>query len=272
MKDKEPVKLGVIAGAGHLPVILTQEAKRMGRQVVIISITRDADERLSSLAPEFYQISVGQVKKIINTLVETDARDLVIIGKVSKSILFKPMHLDTKAIRILSKLKDKSDSSIFEAIAAEIESAGIKLVDQRTYLQKLLPQKGVMTKRKPSKDQWRDIEYGMDLARKIARLGIGQTVVVRDQIPLAIEAIEGTDEAIRRGGKLCSKGGIVVAKAVSQNQDFRFDVPAVGPDTIDTLVESGAAVLAIESEKAFLLDSEETIQKANKAKISLVVV
>jgi DUF1009 family protein len=112
----------------------------------------------------------------------------------------------------------------------------------------------------------------MDLARKIAELGIGQTVVVRDQIPLAIEAIEGTDEAIRRGGKLCSKGGVVVAKAASQNHDFRFDVPTIGPDTIDTLVESEAAVLAIESERAFLLDAEEAIQKANKAKISLVVV
>jgi len=272
LKDKEPVKLGVIAGAGDLPVVLTQEAKRMGRQPIVISITRDADDQLSSLVPEFFHISVGQVRKIINTLVETDARELVIIGKVSKDILFKPMYLDTKAIRILSKLKDKSDSSIFEAIAAEIESAGIKLIDQRAYLKKLLPQKGVMTKRKPSNDQWRDIDYGMDLARKIAELGIGQTVVVRDQIPLAIEAIEGTDEAIHRGGKLCSKGGVVVAKAASQNHDFRFDVPTIGPDTIDNLLESGAAVLAMESEKAFLLDAEETVQKANKAKISLVVV
>jgi DUF1009 family protein len=271
-KSLKPVKLGVIAGAGDLPVILIQEAKRMGRQAIVIGITRDAEERLNSLTPEFYQISVGQVKKIINTLVETDARELVIIGKVSKDILFKPMHLDAKAIRILSKLKDKSDSSIFEAIAGEIELAEIKLIDQRTYLKKLLPQKGVMTKHKPSKEQWRDIEYGMDLARKIAELGIGQTVAVRDQIALAIEAIEGTDEAIRRGGKLCSKGGVVVAKAARQNQDFRFDVPAIGPNTIDILVESGAAVLAIESEKAFLLDAEETIQKANKAKISLVVV
>jgi DUF1009 family protein len=265
------LKTGVIAGAGSLPVILAQEVKRAGKQVLVISITRDFDERLSSLTPEFYQIGVGRVKKIIDTLVENDAKEMVIIGRVSKDLLFKPTHLDTKAIRILSRLRDKSDSSIFEAIAAEIESAGIKLVDQRSHLGRLLPQKGVITKRKPSRDQWQDIRYGMDLARKVAELGIGQTVVVKGQMPLAVEAIEGTDEAIRRGGNLC-EGGAVVAKAARPDQDFRFDVPTVGPDTVDALIESEAAALAIEFGKAFLLEPEETIHKADRANISLVVV
>jgi len=265
--------LGVIAGAGALPVILSQEARGAGKQVLVISITRDVDERLSSLPnSEFYQIGIGRVRKVIDTLVEKDAREVVIIGRVSKDLLFKPMHLDTKAIRMLSKLKDKSDSSIFEAIAAEMESAGIRLIDQRFYLERLLPQKGVITKRKPSKDQWRDIEYGMDLARKIADLGIGQTVVVKDQIPLAVEAIEGTDEAVRRGGKLCCERGAVVAKAARPDQDFRFDVPTVGPDTVDVLIESEVAALAIEFGKVFLLEPEETIHKVNKAGISVVIV
>jgi DUF1009 family protein len=262
----------VIAGAGALPVILAQEAKRTGRQVLVISITKDTDERLSSLVTEFYQIGVGRLKKIIDTLMKMNAREVVIIGKVSRDLLFKPMHLDTKAIRILSKLRDKSDSSIFEAIATEMESAGIRLIDQRLYLGKLLPQRGVITKWKPSKDQWRDIEYGMDLARKIAELGIGQTAVVKDQIPLAVEAIEGTDEAIRRGGKLCCERGAVVAKAAKPDHDFRFDVPTAGPDTIDVLIESEAAALAIEFGKVFLLEPEETIYKANKAGTSLVIV
>lgn len=265
------MKLGVIAGAGGLPAILTQEAKRAGRETLIISITKDGDERLSSLTPEFYQIGVGQVKKILDTLVKMDVKEIAIIGGVSKDILFKPMHLDAKAIKILSKLRNKGDSTIFEAFAEEIESTGIRLIDQRLYLGKLLPQKGVVTKRKLSQEQERDIEYGMDLAKKMAGLGIGQTVVVKDQVPLAIEAIEGTDEAIRRGGKLC-KGGAVIAKAANKDHDFRFDVPTIGPDTVDVLIESKAAVLAMESGKAFLLEPEETIQKANKAKISLVVV
>lgn len=265
------MKIGVIAGAGALPVILAQEVKSRNKPILVISVTKDVDERLSSLASDFYQIGAGQIKKIINTLAKMDARELVVIGKVSKDLLFKPMHLDTKAIKILSKLRDKSDSSLFEAVATEFESAGIKLIDQRFYLSKLLPQKGVITKRKPSKDQWRDVEYGMDLARNVARLGIGQTVVVKDQIPLAVEAIEGTDKAIRRGGKLC-KGGAVVAKATVPEHDFRFDVPTVGPDTIDVLIESEAEVLAIESGKAFLMEPEKTIYKADKAKLSLVIV
>jgi len=265
------LKLGVIAGAGALPVILAQEAKRAGRDLLIISITREFDERLRSLTPEFYQIGTGKLKRIIDTLVKMNVGELAAIGRVSKDLLFKPMHLDTKAIKILAKLRNKSDSSIFDAFGVEMDLVGIEIIDQRLYLGKLLPQKGVITNTKLSKDQSRDVEYGMALARESARLGIGQTVVVRDQVPLAVEAIEGTDEAIRRGGRLC-KGKAVVAKAARPDHDFRFDVPTIGPDTIDVLIESKTSVLAIESGKAFLLEPEETIRKANKAGISLVVV
>ncbi|MEK7397856.1 MAG: DUF1009 domain-containing protein, partial [Candidatus Poribacteria bacterium] len=153
------MKFGIIAGSGSLPIILTQQVKKIGRQVLVISITKDADELLKE-ASEFYQIGIGQVKKVINTLIEADAKEIAIIGKVSKNALFNPLRFDTKAIKILSKLKDKSDSSIFSAIAEEIESSGIKLVDQRLYLGNLLPEKGVLTSHKPSKSQLNDIEYG----------------------------------------------------------------------------------------------------------------
>jgi DUF1009 family protein len=267
------LKLGLIAGAGLLPVVLAQEAKYAGKQVLVISITKSVDEQLVSLShPEFYQIGPGQVKKILNTLLKMDAQEVVIIGRVSRDILFKPLHLDIKAIKILSKLKNKNDTSIFKGIADEMESVGLNLIDQRLYLSKLLPQKGILTKREPTKSEWKDIEYGMDLARKIAQLGIGQTVIVKGQAPLAIEAVEGTDEAIRRGGKLSYKHGAVATKASSPDHDFRFDVPTIGPDTIDVIAESGLSVLAIELGKAFLLESEETIRKADKNRISLVVI
>lgn len=265
------MKLGIIAGAGVLPVILAQEAKRAGRQILVISVTKNTDDRLSFLTPEFYQIGAGQIGKMLDTLVDMGVEETAIIGKVSKELLLKPMHLDVRAIKILSKLRNKSDPSLFAAIAEEIESTGIKIVDQRLYLGELLPQKGVLTKRKLSREQERDVEYGMELARKIAELGVGQTVVIKNQIPLAVEAIEGTNDAIRRGGKLCGNGA-VVAKAALADHDFRFDVPTIGLDTVDVLVESKAAVLAVESGRAFLLDCEETVAKANKAKISLVVV
>ncbi|MBM3212947.1 LpxI family protein, partial [Candidatus Poribacteria bacterium] len=162
------MKVGLISGAGLLPVILAQEAKYAGRQVLVISITKNPDERLVSLAhPDFFQFGPGQVKRILDTLLKMEVQEVFIIGKVSKDILFKPLHMDTKALRILSKLKNRSDSSLFRAIADEMESMGLNLIDQRRYLGKLLPQKGVITKRKPSKSEWKDIEYGMDLARKI---------------------------------------------------------------------------------------------------------
>jgi DUF1009 family protein len=265
------LKIGIIAGSGKLPVILAQEIQNAGKQAIIISVSKDADESLKSLTPDFHQLGVGQVKKIINTFLDFNVKELAIIGKVSKDTLFNPLHFDTKAIKIVSKLKDKSDSSLFSAIADEIESSGIKIIDQRQYLGKLLPEKDVLTKNKPSKSQLHDIEYGMELAKKVSELGIGQTVVVKDQIILAVEAIEGTDEAIRRGAKLC-KGGAVIAKASKSDQDFRFDVPTIGPNTIDVLMESKASVLAIEYGKAFLLEREFTIHKADEAKISLIVI
>jgi len=261
----------MIAGSGNLPFILAQELNNSGNDLITISITKSADTRLALFSSNFFQIGIGQVKKIINTLKETEAEEIVIMGKISKSLLFKPLNLDIKSVKILSKLKDRNDSSIFKAIADEFEQASLKLIDQRTYLARLLPQKGVLTRHQPSKAEWLDIEYGMDLAKKTANLGIGQTVIIKDQIILSVEAIEGTDEAIRRGGKLCDKG-VVVAKAAKPDQDFRFDVPTIGPDTIDVLIESKANAISIEYGKAFLLEPEITIPQADAAKIAIVVI
>lgn len=265
------MKVGIIAGSGYLPVILAQEIKKSGKEIVCIAVTKDPEEKLKDLVDEFYLISVGRVKKIIKTLSNSNASEIIIIGKVSKNLLFKPMHFDASAIRIISKLKNKSDLSLFKAIADEFESNGLNLIDQRVYLGCLLPPRGVLTKHEPSKSQWQDIEYGMSLAREIAKLGIGQTIIVREQTVLAVEAIEGTDETIRRAGKLCD-GGFVVTKASIPDQDFRFDVPTIGPNTIDALIESKASVIAVEYEKSFLLEPDISIQKANEAKIAIIVV
>ncbi|MBD3180651.1 DUF1009 domain-containing protein [Candidatus Poribacteria bacterium] len=265
------MKFGIIAGSGELPVILNREALEAGRETIVIGITKDFDERLKDESNNFYNISVGQVKRIINTFIDNNVKELVIIGKVLKDLLFQPMNLDLTAIKILTRARNKSDSSLFHAIADEIESSGIKILDQRTYLSKLLPEKGILTRKKPSKDELRDIDYGMDLARKVAELSIGQTVIIKNHMPIAVEAIEGTDAVIRRGNKLCN-GDAVVVKAASPKHDYRFDIPTIGPDTIDVLTESKSRCLAVEHQKTFLLSHQKTIQKANEAGISLVVV
>ncbi len=265
------MKTGVIAGSGKLPIILVEEMVKSGNQVLVISVARNYDDSLRNLASDFHQLSVGQINKIINTLLDYGVEELAIIGNVSKGELFNPLRFDTKALKILGTMKNKGDSSIFSAVADEIESSGIQLIDQRKYLGKILPEKKILTKRKPSKDQLRDIEYGMELARRVSELDIGQTVVVKNQVILAVEAIEGTDEAIHRGAKLC-KGGAVVAKASKSDQDFRFDVPTIGSDTIDVLIETKASALAIEFGRSFLIDRDLTLSKADSAKIVVAVI
>jgi len=266
-------KLGIIAGSGDLPELLVSEAKQYDRQPVVICVTKNYSPNLPKIASEFYQFHVGQLKKIVKTLSDARIQEIALIGKVHKGVLLKPIWLDSLSRKIIAKIrnKKKGDHSILKVIVEEFESMGFVIIDQRRFLSSLLFKPGVFTKRKPSESEWRDIHYGIDLARKIADLDIGQTVIVKNQMPLAIEAIEGTDETIRRGGQLGGEG-VVVAKASSVNHDFRFDVPTVGTDTISVMKESSATILAIDAERTFLLDAQNIIKEANEYKISIVSV
>lgn len=266
-------KLGIIAGSGNLPELLASEAKQHDRQPVVICVTKNYSPNLPQVASDFHQFHVGQLKKIIKTLCDAGVQELALIGKVHKSVLLKPLWLDSLSRKILAQIRNKrkGDRSILKVIVEELESMGFVVIDQRRFLSSLLFKAGVFTKRKPSKSEWQDIRYGIDLARKIADLDIGQTVVVKNQIPLAIEAIDGTDETIRRGGRL-GGDGVVVAKATSVDHDFRFDVPAVGLNTLKVMKESSASVLALDAERTFLLNAENVIKEANENKISIVSV
>lgn len=264
-------KLGIIAGSGYLPVCMAKEAKKEGRIPIVVSITENAHPELSKVAEEFSQYSPFQIGKITGLLSDAGVREIALIGKVCKSILFNPLRFGLKALKILAKAKTKSDHSILDAVVEELESDGFKVIDQRKYLTSLLCKPGALTRRHPKKSEMQDVEYGISLARSIAELDIGQTVVVKDLMPLAIEAIEGSDEAIRRGGKLGGKGA-VVAKVARPGHDFRFDVPTVGPKTIDVMAEVGAKVLAIEAERAFVVNLESVQEKSSQHRISVIAV
>lgn len=266
-------KLGIIAGSGDLPGLLASEAKQYDRQPIVICVTNNYSPNLPQIAAEFHQFHVGQLKKIVKILRNAGVKEITLIGKVYKGILLKPIWLDSLSRKILvkSRNKRKIEYSILKTLVEELESMGFVVIDQRRFLSSLLFKAGVFTKRKPSKSEWQDIHYGIDSARKIASLDIGQTVIVKNRILLAIEAIEGTDEAIRRGGQLGGDGA-VVAKAVSLDHDFRFDVPTVGLSTINAMKECSAKVLAIDAERTFLLDAENVIKEANEHKISIVAV
>lgn len=264
-------KLGIIAGAGELPVLLVHAAVANDREPVVIQITKSETERFAGVADEIHTYGVGEIQKIARTLLNSGVEEVVIIGKVEKNILLRPFHIDTTTIKILVQNRREKPAAIVNAALNYLESTGLTILPQDRYLQDLLPHPGVLTQRHPTESQWKDIELGITTARQMADMEIGQTVVVKNRIVLAIEAIEGTDATIRRGGSL-GRQGTVVAKAAAANHDFRVDVPTVGQQTLSALHEVKAGVLAVEAHRTFVMEPEILIQQADRWKISIVAV
>lgn len=264
-------KLGIIAGAGELPIHVVQSAVAQDRHPIIIQITKEDEHRFANLSCEVYAYGVGQINKITHKLLDLNVKELVIIGKIEPSILLNPLQFDVTALKILTQNRSKKPTAIVSAVLEHFQSFGLSVLSQAQFLSHLLPETGILTKRKPSTKQWEDIEIGIETARQTANLDIGQTVVIKNQIILAIEAIEGTDNTIRRGGELGGKG-VIVAKAASENHDFRIDIPTVGMQTLQTLHEVQASVLAVEAKRTFVMDSEKLCQQADKWKIAVVAV
>ena len=264
-------KLGIIAGTGELPVLLARAAVAHKRQPVIIQITKSDAQRFAGITDELHTYSVGQIQKIARTLLDSGVKEVVIIGKVEKNILLRPFQIDTTTIRILVENRRKRPSAIVNAALTYLESVGLTILPQDQYLHHLLPQPGVLTARHPTANQWADIELGIRTARQIANMDIGQTVVVKNQIVLAIEAIEGTDVTIQRGGDL-GKNGVIVAKASAAHHDFRVDVPTVGIQTLKVLHQIKAGVLAVEAQRTFVMDIDALVKEANRCKIAIVAV
>jgi len=262
-------KIGIIAGGGQFPYLFAEAARKAGRQVVIIGHKGETHPGLEKISDSFYWIKLGQLGKILKYLRKEEVRETVFLGTITKTRIFKDILPDLKGLTLWNKIDIKQDDAILRAIAAELEKEGIQVLESTLYLQDLLFPAGVLTKKKPSGEQRRDIEFGWKMARETGRLDIGQCVVVRDRTVLAVEAIEGTDATIKRGGIL-GRENIVVVKVKKPNQDFRFDLPATGMKTIETMREVKASVLAVEAGQSLLFDKETVIEQANKAGIVIV--
>ena len=263
-------KLGLIAGNGELPLAVAQEAKDKGYEVFAIGLEPLADKALEAAVHEIRWVNVGKLGEIIDSLTKAGVKEAVMAGKVPKAMLYKSkVTPDLRAIKLLFTLKDRSDDSILLAIAKELKKDGIALLNTTDFTTGLLTPEGVLTKEGPSENEWKDIAFGWKIAKEMGRLDIGQTVVVRNQAVMAIEAIEGTDEAIKRGGALGGSGSVVV-KVSKPQQDMRFDVPVVGLDTLRSMLKVQARVLAVESGKSIILKREVLIREADEAGISIV--
>jgi DUF1009 family protein len=246
-------KLGLIAGSGRLPVAIASEARAMGYTVVAVALEPLADRSLAESADEIHWINVGKLGAIIGTLKKRGVNRAVMAGKVPKSLIYKSrITPDLRAVKVLFSLRDRKDDSILLAITNELEKEGITLLKTTDFTTGLLTPEGVLTRKQPSKEEWKDIAFGWQVAKEIGRLDIGQTVVVKNLAVMAIEAIEGTDEVSK------------------PRQDMRFDVPVVGLDTLRTMIDVKARVLAVEAKKSILLDREEMISDAQRARISIV--
>ena len=263
--------LGIIAGTGNLPLHVADEAVDRGFQVVAIAFPGFTDPAMEGRAVEIFWLKLGQLEKAISILKSRGINRVVMAGKIEKSNLLRPWNLrpDRRVLRMVRSLDDWRDDTLLEALAAELLKDGIVVEEITSWAIKLMAPLGTLTKKSPNEKQWKDILFGRTMARGVGALDIGQTVVVKNAAVIAVEAIEGTDKAIRRAGDLGFPNGVVV-KMAKPEQDMRFDVPGVGPSTISSMISARARVLAVEAGKTMITNFEEMIRKADKAKISVV--
>jgi DUF1009 family protein len=263
-----PEKIGLIAGKGRFPLLFADAARRRGLEVVAVAHRHETDPAIESLAHQCRWIYVGQVGKIIRAFQEAHVTRAVMAGGVSRGRLFRDFRPDFRALAIVRRAGAGHDDRILRGLAAELEAEGITIVSPLLYLDELLATVGQLSRRRPTAAELEDIAYGFQIAKQVGRLDLGQCVVVRRQVVTALEAIEGTDEAIRRGGRLAGAGAVVV-KVSKPGQDLRFDLPSVGKNTIEVMNEVNAGVLAIEAGKTLIFDRQEMVALADQAGIAV---
>jgi hypothetical protein len=263
-------RIGLIAGSGPFPVVFSKKAAQKGFRVFAVGYHGETDPSLSESVELLEIIHIGQIKRLIRFFKSHLISEAVMIGAIKKPSSIRYIRPDLKAVSLLASMRhDTHDDRILRAFAKILEEEGIRIQPSTFLIPELLAQAGCWTKRKPAKEELPDIDLGWQMAKEIGRLDIGQCVVVSNGTVMAVEAIDGTDSTIRRGGQL-SKGRAVVVKVCKPNQDFRFDVPAVGAQTIRTMQESGAKVLVIEAGKSLVYDKEEMIRQADAWGIAIV--
>lgn len=262
-------RIGLLAGAGKLPVECARAAKLLGYEVYAVALLPETDAELKECTADCQFISIAHLDDVLNYLKEHQVSKVTMIGKVTKELLFSgKVQPDARMMKLIMELPDRKDDTIMMMFVRELAKAGIQAFDQTALIHRLMPHRGVITKREPTAEERKDMEFGFRMAKEIGRLDVGQTAVVKNMAVMALEAIEGTDACIHRGGEL-ARGGAVVAKVAKPQQDDRFDVPTVGLATIQSMVDVGATALAIEADKTLLVEREEMLALAEANNITI---
>jgi len=263
-------KIGLIAGVGRLPVEFARAARGMGVHVIGVGVLPEVDPELSQVTHTYENINIAKLDRIFKVFKREKVTEITLLGKITKELVYAHREMpDLRVLKIFSRIKNFSDDTLTLALVEELAAEGITVLDQTELLRPLMPEPGVLTKRKPTDAELADMRFGLDMAKKIGGLDIGQTVVVKNRAIMAVEAIEGTDACIRRGGQL-GRGGVTVAKSAKPKQDMRFDVPGVGPDTVDSMIEAGAVALVIEAGKTLVVDRDRMVEKADQHGMTIV--
>ncbi len=264
------MRVGIVSGNGRLPFVATEIAKAQNIEVFVCAIEGETDKSIESVAHCVKWVKLGELKKLSQFFLSNQVKDICFVGKITKTSLFSgSVWPDLDMIMLFAKMKDRKDDTILGSICGYLNNKELNVIDSTTYLGDSLPGEGLLTKKKLSKKEDADVSFGWELAKGIAGLDIGQSVIVKDQAILAAEAIEGTDEAIKRGGAL-GRDGVVVVKVAKPDQDMRFDVPTIGPQTIQSMLDVKARVIAFEAGKTILVDRDDVISLADKNGISII--
>ena len=265
------MKFGLIAGNGKFPFLVVEGARKAGASLAVVAIKEETDKSIEQFADKVIWVGIGQLGKMISFFKNEGVEKAVMAGQVRHVQIFSGAFPDWRMAKMLYNLPRRNTDSLIGGIADELAKDGIELIDSTYFIQNQLAQSGVLSKRKPNDIERGNIEYGLKIANEIARLDLGQTIVVRAKACVAVEAMEGTDAVIKRAGEL-AKGKLTVVKVAKPNQDMRFDVPVVGVPTIKTMIAAGATCLCLTPNKTLMFDKEEMLKLADEHKICIVAI
>jgi DUF1009 family protein len=265
-------KIGLIAGNRRFPILFSQAARKNNCSVVAVAIKGDTSPYLKRCVDKIYWLRLSEFPRLFQIFKSEGIAKVVMAGQVSPKRLFsKEVEKDSELKGLLSGIKNQKADSIFGAIADRLKEQGFELLDSTTFMQDYLPKQGLLTQGEPEAGTWEDIHFGLSLAKEIAYLDIGQTVAVKNKAIVAVEALEGTDNLIRRAGRIAGRGATIV-KVSKPKQDLRFDIPVVGLNTIKNLIKIKAACLAVEAGKTLFIDKDKSLRLADKKRVCVVAV
>ncbi len=263
------MRYGLIAGNGKFPFLVVEGARRAGVSLAVAAIREETDPLIEREAGRVEWVGIGQLGKMIRFFKREGVGQAIMAGQVRHVQIFSGALPDVRMLKMLISLPRRNTDALIGGVADELAREGIELIDSTFFIKDHLPAEGVLTKRAPNERERGDVEYGLEVAREIARLDLGQTIVVRARACVAVEAMEGTDACIRRAGSL-ARGRLAVVKVAKPNQDMRFDVPVVGVPTVEAMLDAGATCLCLTAGKTLMFDREEMLRLADRHRIAVV--